>query len=174
MPRFDRKANMSKIKYIVGSAALDKAILGFAKKSLSLQTQMHVIACSVLNHAAMCGDVRPMAKFLHAMPASGRTNALIKWFAEAGGVAFDGKVPLAANKAKQADIKARQEAAEATPFWEFTPDVDYKAVDLVKLITDTIKKLEKDQEKTEKDHSGFISVLKGQLAARNATTNLPN
>jgi hypothetical protein len=148
--------------FIVGNANLATAIASFHKASQSLQAKMHVIACSVLKHAVDHGDIRPMAAFIQAMPESGRAKALVTWFEEFGPVTFDKMVPTY-NKAKREGSNV--DAAVALPFWEFAPEPDYKAIDLVKFLQGTIKRLETDAEKTGRDHGPTIGVIKAQLSS---------
>jgi hypothetical protein len=147
-------------KLISGMPNIDRAIAMLHTKGQKLQAECHVLACSVLAHVAEHGDVRVVAKFLNAMPEAARVNALRAWFEHYGPVAFEKNQP-AFVKGKKSYIGD----AMAMPFWKFKAEPEYQAVDVVKMLQATVKKLEKDQKETKRDHSAVITGLKAQLAA---------
>jgi hypothetical protein len=155
--------NNAKIVLIVGTVALDKAIVSIHARGQKLQADMHRVACSVLSHAFEHGDIRPLAKLLQAMPESSRSNALRAWSEHFGPVRYDGKNPLF--------VKGRENqmaAAMAMPFWQFKPEEDYQPLDVIKSLNVLMKKLVTDGEKTERDHTAVITAIKGQIAALSA------
>lgn len=151
---------MTTFKLIAGAANIDRAIAIMHVRGQKLQTECHVLACSVLNHVAEHGDIRIVAKFLNAMPEAARVNALRSWFEAFGPISFDGNSPSYA-KGK----KTRLGDAMSTPFWKFKAEAEYEPIDVVKQLANLIKKLEKDVKKTKRDHSDVLNGLKAQLAA---------
>lgn len=138
-----------------------------------LQYSMHVLACSVLAHVNKHGDTRPCTAmvdaFIAACPDMVRVNSLKQWFETFGRIEFSD------NKACYAKSKTpRLGEAMEKPFWRFAAleGKPYQPLELDSWLDKQIKALEKDAEKTKRDHSKLIMALKThnvQVAAQ-----LPN
>lgn len=153
------------MKLLSGSAAIEKALQGITRKSTSLQKDIHVAACSVLQHVGQHREISLVTKLLTAVGDGHRRNALRAWFETYGMVAFDG------NDAKfDGTRKTRLGDAMAMPYHSpsFKPEQEYKPLDLGAALKSFIKKLETDQKKVEgRNHSAIIAQLQ-KLAPANA------
>ncbi len=151
---------------LISGAALGVAINRFARAGAFIDKMTHQLAVSVLSHANSCGDIRPMAKLIMSMPASGRANALRKWLEEYGPVVFNKGMPIYTGSKLDASLAAFAKAS-ITPFWVDNPEPDYKAVDVIKQIDGLMKKLERDALMTNRDHSIYVRKLKEMLPQQN-------
>lgn len=147
---------MATVKLLVGEKAIKAALVSIHRRGQSLQQDMHVAACSVLAHVEKHSDIRLISELLTAMPESARKNAMRDWFVAFGPVTFDGDSPMFV-KGGKCDIKA----AMAEPFWQFSPEKPYEAVDVSKLLDGLIKKLVKDEKETgaANKHAAIIHAL---------------
>ena len=138
-----------------------------AKVGKQLDLDIHLAACSCLDHAEKHGDVTLATKLIEAMPKSGRGKALVSWFTTYGKLAFkkDNTFSLDKGKSKKWDV----ETAIATPFWELIPEPDVKELTIEALIGFVKSKIEKatDADKLEKGFTvkKFETDLKAALAA---------
>jgi hypothetical protein len=152
------KASMMKL--LVGTKAIEDALMSIHRRGQTLQQDMHVAACSVLAHIGQHSDIRMAAKLLNAMPEAARKNAMRDWLSEFGPITFDGDNPIFVQGGK-----VRLGDAQANPFWKFSPEKPYQAVDVAALIASTIKKLEKDQKETKANHGTLIAGLEKLIPA---------
>lgn len=148
---------------LIGSLKeIEARIIGMHSTAQSLQTEMHVIACSALQRLGKHGDIRIVLKMLNAMPEMARKNALIDWFTAFGPIAFteENKV-LSAMHVK--DGKTKLADAMAKPFWKFKANegAPYEPINFDTYISAQVKKLEKDAKETGRDHTHLIMALKG-------------
>jgi len=145
-----------KITLLTSLKAIDAAILSLHERGQSLQTDMHIAACSVLAHVGKHRDIRVLHKLLNAMPDVTRNNSLRLWFETFGNVKFEGKdILLTDSGIKLADAMKK-------PFWKFKANegAPYEPVDVNALINGIIKKLEKDAQHTGLDHSKVLHQLR--------------
>lgn len=149
---------------LFGTAAeIETAITSIHKRGQSLQRDIHVAACSVLQHVAKHSDVRLVAKLIAAMPEMGRANALRDWFTEYGPVLFDDKGACQFVKGKATKLGA----AMADPFYKFSPEKPYVPLDMAKAIEGFIKRVQTDAKETNADHTLVLATLeqlKGKVA----------
>lgn len=151
---------------LYASAKIDARIALLHKNGQRLQTEMHAIACSVLRDLGTHNDVRQVYKFIHAMPEMARSNGLRNWFEQFGPVKFiqneDGTESILHVKSGPTKGGIKLGDAMAKPFWKFsaTEGKPYEAIDINKWANAAIKKLEKDQIETKRDHSVLIHALK--------------
>jgi hypothetical protein len=150
----------SVMKLLVGTKAIEDALMSIHRRGQTLQQDMHVAACSVLQHIGQHSDIRMAAKLLNAMPEAARKNAMRDWLSEFGPITFDGDNPIFVQGGK-----VRLGDAQANPFWKFSPEKPYQAVDVAALIASTIKKLEKDQKETKANHGSLIAGLEKLIPA---------
>jgi hypothetical protein len=138
-------------------AEIDKAIKSLHNRGQKLQTDSHVLACSVLAHVIQHGDIRVVARFLEAMPEMSRVNGLRQWFEKFGPVTFNGNVPMF-NRTKVGDL----ESAQLKPYWRFAANEgkEYQSPDPAKVLESLAKKLAHDQKLTGTDWSEVILSLK--------------
>jgi hypothetical protein len=154
------------MKLLVGTKAIEDALVSIHRRGQSLQADIHVAACSVLQHIGQHSDIRMAAKLLLAMPESSRKNAMRDWLVEFGPITFDGDNPVFVQGGK-----VRLGDAMAMPFWKLSPEKPYEAIDVSALIASTIKKLVKDQKETKVDHSAVIAGLEKLTQPVHATTH---
>lgn len=143
------------IKLYKTEAEINKATDSLKSRGSSLQKDAHILACSVLAHVAEHHDIRVLSRFLAAFPDMARVNAVRSWFEAFGPVTFNGNTPSYVK-----DGKTRLGDAMETPFWKFKPEPEYKPIDRDAALDTLIKRLEKDQAITERDHSALITSLK--------------
>lgn len=145
-------------KLLLDEPSILAAIKSLDNRGKSLQKDMHIIACSVLQHLARHSDVRVVEKLvngmLEAMPSMARTNALRNWFEMFGMVEFEGNKALFAK-----DKKNNLEAALKKPFWTIKGN---EGATYVPLVADTyvdqqIARLEKDQKNG--GHEKFAALI---------------
>jgi hypothetical protein len=164
------KAAPVKITLLTSLKAIDAAILSLHERGQSLQTDMHIAACSVLAHVGKHRDIRVMHKLLNAMPDVTRNNSLRLWFETFGNVKFEGKdIVLTDNGIKLADAMKK-------PFWKFKANegVPYEAIDVAALLASTIKKLERDSKETKIDHSAVIHALRNAATIPSGSVDNPH
>ena len=152
---------MSKIK-LIPAANLNSEIDKYAKSAGTLQKRTHVLACSVLQHYGQNKDIRIVFKFINAVPEMVRVNGLKLWFEAFAPIKFTEETAVYVK-----DGKFKLGDAMDKPFWKFKANegAPYEAIDLLKYAQYQIKKLEKDQKETGRDHSVVISALKSVGAA---------
>lgn len=145
---------------------IEAGIKSIGSRGATLQRDMHKVACSVLKHVGTHGDVRVVQKlvlsFIQAMPKMARVNSLKKWFETFGPLKFAG------NKVSYVrDGKTRLGDAIGKPFWKFAANegVEYVPLDLAKVLERMIESIEKDADKTGRDHSALLASLEIQLAS---------
>lgn len=147
---------MSKKFNFIPAVNLNSEIEKYAKTAATLQTRTHVLACSVLKHYGEHKDVRMVLKFIAAVPEMVRVNGLKLWFEAFAPIKFtdEGAIYLKDGKYKLGEALDK-------PFWKFkaVEGAPYEAIDLLKYAQQQIKKLEKDQEKTGRNHSALIAVF---------------
>lgn len=146
---------------------IDARIVLLHKNGQRLQTEMHKLACSVLLHVGESGDVRVVQKFLAAMPEMSRTNGLRNWFEQFGPVKFNVSEDGVETVVHVKGGKTKLGDAMAKPFWKFSAKEGqpYEPIDMQKYIEQQMKKLEKDAEKTGRDHSAVLAALKMAVTA---------
>lgn len=148
---------MTDMKLITGVAAITKAIVANAHVGQTYQKQLHVIACSVMQHFAKHKDIRLVKLFIDNQTESTRINALKAWFEDFSPVKFDelaehGCVFFPATKVRLA-------AAMEKPFWKHVPEKPYVPVDALLLVEGLMKKLTADAAKTGRSHAPVLKAL---------------
>jgi hypothetical protein len=149
------------LKLLVGVKAIETALKSIFTRGQSLQADIHVAACSVLKHIGEHNDVRLANDLLAAMPEASRKNALRDWLSAFGPITFDEHdkaVHVKGGKVKLGD-------AMALPFWKFSPEKPYVALDVAKFMTSVVSKLKRDQKETKVDHSVMINALEKLVPA---------
>ena len=136
------------------------------------QVDLHVLACSVLQHVGKHGNIGVVNQFLAALPDAVRVNALKDWFEAFGKVTWIGADTKAMKTPSFVSAKPQRlgEAMEK-PFWKFKAN---EGAPYVPLIMDTyidqqIKKLAKDDTETKSNKwAPVIAALKAQKLAQPA------
>jgi len=115
-----------------------------AKAGQKLDENIHLAACSSLQHAELHGDTTLATKLIEAMPKSGRSKALIHWFVTYGKLAFkkDNTFGLDKGKSKKWDV----DSAIAMPFWDLIPEPEVKDLTIEALIGFVKNKIAKAQD----------------------------
>ena len=145
-----------------GVKAIEDACVSISRRGATLQQDIHVAACSGLKHVGEHSDIRLIETLLKACPDMTRRNAIRDWFTAFGPVTFE-------NNAAKFIQGGRTLLGDAMskPFWSFSPEKPYVAVDLAALIGSTIKKLERDEKETKVSHGVTIAAL-AKLVPANA------
>ena len=148
------------LKLLVGVPAIEAALKSIFTRGQTLQDDIHVAACSILQHIGKHSDIRMANDLLAAMPEASRKNAMREWLATFGPIMFEGDKPVfvKGGKVKLGD-------AMAMPFWKLVPEKPYEAIDVAKFMASMVKKLVKDQKETKVDHSQLIRKLETLVPA---------
>lgn len=115
----------------------------------SYQHDLHVLACSVLQHVHKNGQINVLVHFLADIPDSVRVNSLQTWFETFGIVSYKAAMP-GDKAAWRIDRTKTTKLGDAMvkPFWKFKAleGAPYQPLDMNKFIESTIKTLTKDKE----------------------------
>lgn len=146
-----------------GEAAINKAIASIKVRGVKLQNDVHIAACAVLQHLIELGnnDVRIVGRFMDALPASYRTNAMRDWFSAHGPIAWEKNKAVFNSAFNLAEQEASFRQGVRDPFWLFSPEAEYQPINVKAKLDQLIKALVKDQEKTGAKHGSTIAVLEG-------------
>lgn len=153
------------IKLLTTDKAINDALLSIKRRGETLQQDIHVVACSVLQHIGKHSDIRIAERLLGHMPDMARKNAMRDWLTAFGPVMFDGDRPVFV-----AGGKVRLGDAMANPFWKFSPEKPYVAIDVAAAIASLVKKLQKDEKETKVSHGALIAGLEKLVTAKPAAT----
>lgn len=163
-------------KLITDTAALNKAIASIKTRGTKLQADMHTAAVSCLDHADKHGNVTPMRNLLDALPSMTRKNALKAWAEQFGKFVYNEETKTL-DYAK--DKATTLQAAIDEPFYQFSPEPEYKplnmAAEIGKLMT-RISNAQKHGETVNPDTIAVLQALKDGKAvtiADTATTQEP-
>ncbi|MGX9389613.1 hypothetical protein ACWX0O_01685 [Nitrobacteraceae bacterium UC4449_H16] len=148
------------MKLFSGQPAIEAALKSIFTRGQSLQKDIHIAACSVLAHIGKHNDIRLATTLLAAMPEASRKNAMRDWLSFYGPITFEGDKPVHVKGGK-----VSLGAAMANPFWSFSPEKPYEALDIAKFIASAVKKLEKDAKETKVDHSAIINAMQKLVPA---------
>jgi hypothetical protein len=136
---------------------IEAMLTSIHRRGLTLQDDIHLALCSVLQHVGKHADTRLIDTAMAALPDMVRKQAVQKWFTAFGPVEFDGDdVMLVKGKATKLGD------AMAMPFYKFNPKLDYVALtdeDIAGMIEKLAKRLKTDAKKTQRDHSAMIHAL---------------
>lgn len=151
--------------------AIETAIANIHAVGQSLQADMHLVACSVLQHVGKHKDTRVLLKLINAMPEMARKNSLIQWFETFGNVKYSTETKAFL---LIADKTVRLGNAVDKPFWKFKANegAPYEPMDIAKYVEQQINKLAKDAKETGKDHSALINAMRAYKAG--VTVESPN
>lgn len=108
---------------LVGDA-IDKLIGSIKTRGKRLDIDIHLAACSALEHTRVHGDWTKLQKLLLASPRSARGKALAFWIVAHGAIsAIDAKTKkVTLKKGWSGSSEWKVEEACATPFWDFTEE----------------------------------------------------
>lgn len=111
---------------IEGATAIDAAIKSIQTRGKSMDRDIHIAACSILNHVEKHGDYTKAIKLVNAMGQSARKNALKDWFLAFGKLSWNAETKdFTFNK----NAVTMLSEAIAMPFWDFKPEPEYKPFD---------------------------------------------
>lgn len=129
---------MTNMKLLSG-VALNKAIDKVLSSHKEFEEQLHLVACSALQHSIKNHNTTPIDRLVRGLGGSVRKNALIAWAVKFGECqpSEDGKGIDHCHK--EGDLQG----AMAAPFWEFKPEVPFTAFDLGKELANLVKRAEK-------------------------------
>lgn len=148
------------LKLLNGVAAIETALKSIFTRGQTLQQDIHVAACSVLKHIGEHSDIRLANSLLAAMPEASRRNAMRDWLAFYGPIMFEGDKPVFVKGGK-----VLLGDAMGNPFWKFSPEKPYEAMDVQAAIASLVKKLAKDQKETGVSHGAIIAGLEKLVPA---------
>jgi hypothetical protein len=174
--KIEARAVVSGLELIVNADQLGKRIDRATRIGALLDKELHVLACSALEHVKAYGDARPLDKLIKGMPAVVRRNAFTAWALHyAGGrleLVTEGKGKERVDSlrtvkgvsAKQVDV----DNAVLTPATTFKAKegAAFEMPDLVKLLDMVIGKARKAVEtatKEKRDMGAFDMELLAQL-----------
>lgn len=146
----------TKLALLIGAATIGKAIASIATRGKKFEKDVHIAACSVLNHVELHGDITLANKLIEAVPTLARKNALRDWFIAFGKLGYDAK-----NKTMTYDKNkvTLQDDANDTPFWEFKPEAEYVPFDLTAAIQNVLKRAQKAAEHGDKLDTEKLKAL---------------
>lgn len=125
------------MKLITGTESIDKAILSIQTRGKKLDQDIHIAACSCINHIELHGDVTLLNRLVAAMPKGSRVNALREFSEAFGKVVFN-------TESKEFDYSKKKvtllEEAMATSWTEFKPEQAYQAMDFDAELAKVLKK----------------------------------
>lgn len=128
----------NKMKLYSG-VALTKAIDKLVKSHKDFEAELHVVACSAIQHSIKHHNVDPIDRLCRELGGSVRRNALIAWACAFGecAPAEDGKGVV--HVKREGDLAG----AQAKPFWEFKAEAPFTAFDLGAELAKLVKAAEK-------------------------------
>jgi len=156
------------MKLYITDELINKAIASVLKRGVSLQKDIHVVACSILRVWNTSGDVSKAVSqtnaLVEAMPGMSRKNALKSWVEAHAGFVWntdENQFVYNSKRTKIADDDVRQ--GIDTPFWDFKPEPEYKPFDLEKLLNAMIDKTDKVVKKGVKKEDNIDTDLLASL-----------
>ncbi len=156
------KATQSIVLY-TSLKAINAAIKDTATRGVSLQQDLHKLACSVLAHVGKHKDVRVVDSFIASVPDMVRVNSLKMWFEKFGQIAFtDSEGKAMKTCAFVGSKKTLLGDAMLKPFWSFKAKEGeaYVAIKFDDWSAAQIRKLEKDAKETGRNYNALITALK--------------
>ncbi|BAN92312.1 hypothetical protein X534_gp01 [Ralstonia phage RSB3] len=144
---------VKRMALISGAAPLTKLIVSIGKRAAKLDQEIHLAAVSVIVHTAKHNDPDISTKLVDAMGKTMRKQALIQWMLAYGAFKLDEKGALVYDVKRKEAVLADENiaAAEAEPFWDYTPEPKYVQFDLAKALAALMKKAEKALSSPEQD-----------------------
>jgi len=156
------------MKLYITDELINKAIASVLKRGVSLQKDIHVVACSILRVWNTSGDVSKAVSqtnaLVEAMPGMSRKNALKSWVEAHAGFVWntdENQFVYNSKRTKIADDDVRQ--GIDVPFWDFKPEPEYKPFDLEKLLNAMIDKTDKVVKKGVKKEDNIDTDLLASL-----------
>lgn len=153
---------------ITNVKTLNTVIKSIATRGQKLDADIHLAACSCLNHAAEHGDVTLASKLILAMPKSSRAKALIHWFETYGKLTFkknDGVFGMNKGKSKEWNVPAAIEM----PFWKLVPEPEVKDLTIEALVKMVKSKITKAKDTGHIGDGFTIKGFESQLTTELAT-----
>lgn len=128
------------MKLLVGTAAIEKAIVSIQTRGKKLDHDIHVAAVSAMAHHDEHGDVTLVNRLVNSMPKGSRVNALRDFILTYGKVKYDQENKLFVHdKAGEFDL----EGAAGICWTEFKPEPEYVPFDALASVKQLIAKLDK-------------------------------
>jgi len=175
-------STIEKATLITGTKVITARINTYSTAAKALDTEVNLLACSVLSHCIAKGEESLANKLLDSLGKSQRKDALLRWFVNFGNMSLKpatdktkGCTNVKLAKTKETDL----DAALKIPFWEYVLPPVVNEFNLVKayyaslksIISKTKKRIEDeangeiDNSKNIIDHK-FLAKLEKQLAAK--------
>lgn len=129
--------------------AIEGGIARVKKEGKAYQNLVHRVAFSILKRGLDTKDFTKGAKqftaLVEAMPGATRTNALRDWVTAYAPLTWNSEENcFVYTSMKGFDPAGDMTEAKRTPFWEFSPEPEYKPVDWAKAIQSIVKRGERD------------------------------
>lgn len=155
------------IKLLVGSDAIGAAIEKHLTARGKLDTELHMLACSALDHVIKHNDPTLLNRLVDGLPGSVRKNALRDWAVGFGNVVYDDtSKSICYSRGKASDI----EAALAKPFWEFKVEAPFKAYDFNTELASFLARAEKASKDSRNSVSAELLLKVRDVAKANGVT----
>jgi hypothetical protein len=170
------------MRLIVASAEIAKRTARLSKVAVFVDTEIHLLACSVLAHVAKHRDTTLVTNLFMAMPKSAKRPALAKWFGAFAPMEVTpntGAVKLAKMYSEKWEVFTAEfpriiEQAKATPFWDYKPETVKDDVTFKTAVTGLAKLLKSEQltDDTERDMIARLLQHAELMAARRMLANV--
>lgn len=121
-------------KFITDTKTLTAKIASIGKRGKKLDTDIHLAAVSCLYHTREHGDWTLFQKLCLAMPKSGRVKALCTWAEAFAPMTIDRKKFTVTLQDGRTPEMFKLDAADETPFWEFTQETEARDFTLEMLL----------------------------------------
>ena len=122
------------------------SIRSIRDRGRKLDGLIHETGIQCMLHAREHGDVTLATRLVDAMPRSGRRKALIRWFTDHTPMKYSEKKQAFGLKKKAGDDDFQIEAANATPFWDYSKEPRPVTIDPERLITNLVNRVKKGVE----------------------------
>lgn len=120
------------MQLITNVGQLTAEIRTMARTARELDSQLHVLGCSALNHAATkgAGDASLLTMWFQGLPKASRAKGAAVWLEGMGPLTVDRKTGVVRVKRGWKPEDFRIAAAIATPFWGHTSEREPGEMDL--------------------------------------------
>lgn len=150
------------MKLLTKTTDIEKAITSINKRGKTLDRDIHVAACSALNHCAQHNDTIYINRLIESMPKGSRVNALRDFMEKFGNIAYNEETKVFDyKKGKKADIEKAQEKS----WTEFKPEPQFKGFDLEQQLKQVLVKASKMLQDSNPEHQSKIKVDTNQVEA---------
>lgn len=126
-----------------------KAIGTIKRMGVRFDTLVHVTAVSCIKHAEDSGDFTLASKLVKAMPKSARGKALVHWFTMFSPCQWSKEADQFKKTKGEKAVAFDLQGAEATPFYELTPEKDPAPITIEAIIASIKSRVKKSKDQPE-------------------------